>query len=45
VTSAEVDVDLPTPGAPVIPTIWALPVCGASLALTSRSCGDAYSTS
>src|SRR5665811_1972176 len=44
VTSADVEVDLPTPGEPVIPTMWARPVCGASAALTSRSCGDASST-
>src|SRR5919108_5401022 len=44
VTSAEVDVDLPTPGEPVSPTTYALPVSGASVAMTSLSCGDAPST-
>src|SRR3954452_3181479 len=44
VTSAEVDVDLPTPGEPVRPTTYALPVSGASVAMTSLSCGDAPST-
>ena len=45
VTSAEVDVDLPTPGEPVMPMIWACPVCGASRSATSRSAGEASSTS
>ena len=44
VTSAEVEVDLPTPGEPVSPTTYASPVSGASAAITSRSCGDAPST-
>ena len=39
-TSAEVDVDLPTPGEPVMPMICAWPACGASAAITSRSSGD-----
>src|SRR5680860_43148 len=43
-TIAEVDVDLPTPGEPVMPTIWAFPVYGASPAITSRSSGEASST-
>ncbi|CAM5260910.1 hypothetical protein SHIRM173S_09605 [Streptomyces hirsutus] len=34
-TSAEVDVDLPTPGEPVRPTTYALPVSGARAAMTS----------
>lgn len=38
------DVDLPTPGEPVRPTTYALPVSGASVAMTSLSCGDAPST-
>ena len=33
------------PGEPVSPTTWAWPVCGASAAITSRSSGDASSTS
>ena len=37
--------DLPTPGEPVSPTTYALPASGASAAITSRSCGDAPSTS
>src|SRR5215207_7294571 len=45
VTSADVDVDLPTPGAPVTPTKWARPVCGVSAALTSRTSGERSSTS
>ncbi len=45
VTSAEVEVDLPTPGEPVSPTTYALPVSGARAAMTSLSCGDAPSTS
>src|SRR5882757_6602218 len=43
-TSADVDVDLPTPGDPVSPTTWARPVCGASAVATSRSLGLASST-
>ena len=45
VTSAVVVVDLPTPGAPVTPTTHAEPACGASAAITSRSSGEASSTS
>ena len=44
-TSAEVVVDLPTPGEPVSPTTWARPAYGASAAITSRSAGRASSTS
>src|SRR5690349_7008234 len=44
VTRADVDVDLPTPGEPVRPTTYAVPVSGARAAMTSRSCGDAPST-
>src|SRR5690606_31535579 len=44
VTSAEVDVDLPTPGGPVSPTTYAPPPCGARAAATSRNCGEAPST-
>src|SRR3954447_16749625 len=44
-TSALVDVDLPTPGEPLMPMTWRLPVCGASAAITSRSWGDSSSTS
>src|SRR5262249_25691679 len=44
VTSADVEVDLPTPGEPVSPTTYAPPVSGASAAITSRSCGEAPST-
>src|SRR6478735_5185124 len=45
VTSALVSVDLPTPGAPVMPTTWACPGCAARAAATSRSSGDSSSTS
>src|SRR4051794_30000608 len=44
-TSADVVVDLPTPGAPVSPMMRALPVRGASAAITGRSSGAASSTS
>ena len=44
-TSIEVEVDLPTPGEPVSPITRARPVCGASAAATSRSGGEASSTS
>src|SRR5205085_679303 len=44
-TSALVEVDLPTPGDPVMPMTCALPVWGASAAITSRSRGDSSSTS
>jgi hypothetical protein len=44
VTSADVDVDLPTPGEPVMPTMCAEPVCGVSAALTSRRAGERSST-
>src|SRR6476620_11297928 len=44
-TRALVDVDLPTPGLPVMPMTWARPECGASAAMTSRSAGCASSTS
>ena len=44
-TSAEVVVDLPTPGAPVRPTTVARPPYGARAAITSRSSGEASSTS
>src|SRR5689334_8547373 len=44
-TSAFVEVDLPTPGDPVMPTTWAWPAWGASAAITSRSSGDSSSTS
>ena len=44
-TSAVVEVDLPTPGEPVMPTIWACPAYGARAAITSRSCGESSSTS
>src|SRR4051794_29710346 len=44
VTSADVEVDLPTPGDPVRPTTYAPPVSGASAAMTSLSCGEAPST-
>src|SRR5688572_18042594 len=37
-TSAFVEVDLPTPGAPVRPMTWAFPVCGARAAATRGSC-------
>src|SRR3954451_7777543 len=43
-TRADVDVDLPTPGAPVMPTILACPACGTSVAVTSLSRGDSSST-
>src|SRR5262249_38299691 len=43
-TSAEVVVDLPTPGAPVSPTTWALPVYGANAVITSRRRSDSPST-
>ena len=35
--SASISVDLPTPGAPVMPMRSALPVCGRSSAITSRA--------
>src|SRR3954451_20785740 len=44
-TSALVEVDLPTPGEPVMPTVWACPAYGARPAITSRSRGEASSTS
>src|SRR5664280_1530387 len=44
-TRALVKVDLPTPGLPVIPKMCARPVCGASVAITSRSAGWPSSTS
>ena len=44
VSSAEVVVDLPTPGDPVRPMTTALPAWGVSAAMTSRSCGEAFST-
>ena len=45
-TSALVEVDLPTPGAPVMPRTWARPACGSrSAAITSRRSGEASSTS
>src|SRR4051794_33448690 len=44
VTSAEVVVDFPTPGGPVIPTTCALPQCGASSAIAERRSGDSSST-
>ncbi len=44
-TSIDVEVDLPTPGDPVSPITRARPVCGASAAATSRSAGEASSTS
>src|SRR5674476_664809 len=44
-TSAFVNVDLPTPGLPVIPKMCARPVCGASADITSRSAGWPSSTS
>ena len=44
VTRAEVDVDLPAPGGPVMPMTCARPVSGASARATSRSCGLASST-
>jgi hypothetical protein len=44
-TSTDVEVDLPTPGAPVSPITRARPVCGASAAATSRSRGEPFSTS
>ena len=44
-TSASVVVDLPTPGAPVMPTTWAPPVWGASAAMTSGRAGCWSSTS
>ena len=40
-----VEVDLPTPGEPVSPMMWALWACGANAAITSRSDGWASSTS
>src|SRR5918992_3424332 len=45
VTSALVEVDFPTPGEPVSPMIRAAPASGVSAAVTSRSRGDAFSTS
>src|SRR3954452_21784463 len=44
VTSAEVVVDFPTPGGPVMPMTWALPPYGASAAIASRRSGDSSST-
>src|SRR5690242_5160166 len=44
-TSALVEVDLPTPGLPVMPMTCAVPEWGASAAMTSRSAGWASSTS
>src|SRR5215470_2466518 len=44
-TSASVSVDLPAPGAPVIPTDQALPVCGCSRLTTARAPVPPCSTS
>ena len=45
VTRALVEVDLPTPGGPVMPRTWARPACSRSAAITSRRAGEASSTS
>jgi len=44
-TSADVEVDLPTPGEPVSPITRARPATGANAAATSRSAGEASSIS